>query len=28
VRVNPPLDAALFQFTPPPGTDVIRDDGF
>jgi outer membrane lipoprotein carrier protein len=28
VRVNLPLDAALFQFTPPPGTDVIRDDGF
>ena len=28
LRVNPPLDAALFQFTPPPGADVIRDDGF
>lgn len=27
VRVNTPLDPALFQFTPPPGVDVIRDDG-
>lgn len=27
VRVNIPLDPALFQFTPPPGADVIRDDG-
>jgi outer membrane lipoprotein carrier protein len=28
LRMNPPLDAALFQFTPPAGADVIRDDGF
>jgi outer membrane lipoprotein carrier protein len=28
VRINPPLDAELFHFTPPPGVDVIRDDGF
>jgi outer membrane lipoprotein carrier protein len=28
VQVNPTLDPALFQFSPPPGTDVIRDDGF
>ncbi len=28
VVVNPPLDAALFQFVPPPGADVIRDTGF
>jgi outer membrane lipoprotein carrier protein len=28
VQVNPSLDPALFQFSPPPGTDVIRDDGF
>lgn len=27
VQVNIPLDPALFQFTPPPGVDVIRDDG-
>jgi outer membrane lipoprotein carrier protein len=27
VKVNIPLDPALFQFTPPPGADVIRDDG-
>jgi outer membrane lipoprotein carrier protein len=28
VRVNPSLEASLFHFTPPPGADVIRDDGF
>ncbi len=28
VAVNPVLDPALFQFTPPAGADVIRDDGF
>lgn len=28
ISVNPPLDAALFQFVPPPGADVIRDEGF
>jgi outer membrane lipoprotein carrier protein len=28
VRINPSLDAELFHFTPPPGVDVIRDDGF
>ena len=28
VVVNEPLDAALFQFVPPPGADVIRDAGF
>ena len=28
VVVNEPLDAALFQFVPPPGADVIRDTGF
>lgn len=27
LQVNIPLDPALFQFTPPPGADVIRDDG-
>lgn len=27
VVVNGPLDPALFVFTPPPGADVIRDDG-
>jgi outer membrane lipoprotein carrier protein len=27
LKVNVPLDPALFQFTPPPGADVIRDDG-
>lgn len=27
VRVNEPLDAALFRFTPPDGVDVIRDEG-
>lgn len=27
VQVNTPLDPALFQFTPPAGVDVIRDDG-
>jgi outer membrane lipoprotein carrier protein len=27
VRVNPTLDPSLFQFTPPPGADVIRDNG-
>ncbi len=27
VRVNLPLEAGLFQFTPPAGVDVIRDDG-
>lgn len=27
VRVNPPLDAQLFQFNPPDGVDVIRDEG-
>lgn len=27
VKVNDRLDPALFQFTPPPGVDVIRDDG-
>lgn len=27
VRVNPPLDAQLFQFSPPDGVDVIRDEG-
>jgi outer membrane lipoprotein carrier protein len=26
--INAPLDAALFQFVPPPGADVIRDEGF
>ena len=26
--VNPNLDPALFQFTPPEGADVIRDEGF
>ncbi|NHA14326.1 outer membrane lipoprotein chaperone LolA [Thioalkalivibrio sp. XN279] len=28
VVVNEPLDAALFQFVPPPGADVIRDAGY
>jgi outer membrane lipoprotein carrier protein len=28
VRLNPPLDAALFSFSPPDGVDVIRDEGF
>lgn len=28
VRVNPPLDADLFRFSPPDGADVIRDEGF
>ena len=28
VVVNGSLDPALFVFTPPPGADVIRDDGF
>lgn len=28
VEVNQPLDPALFQFVPPPGADVIRDEGF
>jgi outer membrane lipoprotein carrier protein len=28
VRVNPPLDAQLFQFSPPDGVDVIRDEGY
>jgi outer membrane lipoprotein carrier protein len=28
VRVNPPLDAQLFQFSPPNGVDVIRDEGY
>ena len=28
VAVNQPLDAALFQFVPPPGADVIRDTDF
>jgi outer membrane lipoprotein carrier protein len=28
VVLNPALDAALFQFVPPPGADVIRDAGF
>lgn len=28
VRVNTPLDAELFRFSPPDGVDVIRDEGF
>jgi outer membrane lipoprotein carrier protein len=28
VKLNPPLDAALFSFSPPAGVDVIRDEGF
>jgi outer membrane lipoprotein carrier protein len=28
LRVNPPLEAGLFSFTPPPGVDVLRDEGF
>jgi outer membrane lipoprotein carrier protein len=28
VKVNQPLDAELFQFSPPDGVDVIRDEGF
>ena len=28
VELNQPLDPALFQFVPPPGADVIRDEGF
>jgi outer membrane lipoprotein carrier protein len=28
VVLNSPLDAALFQFVPPPGADVIRDTAF
>jgi outer membrane lipoprotein carrier protein len=28
VKVNAPLAAELFRFTPPEGADVIRDDGF
>ena len=27
VERNPPLAAALFRFTPPPGVDVVRDEG-
>jgi outer membrane lipoprotein carrier protein len=28
VEVNLPLEASLFEFVPPPGADVIRDEGF
>lgn len=28
LKLNQPIDAALFQFVPPPGADVIRDEGF
>lgn len=28
IKVNGPLDDALFRFSPPDGVDVIRDDGF
>lgn len=28
LRLNPSLDPALFQFVPPPGVDVLRDEGF
>lgn len=28
VKLNPSLAASLFEFVPPPGSDVIRDDGF
>lgn len=28
LKLNQPIDPALFQFVPPPGADVIRDEGF
>jgi outer membrane lipoprotein carrier protein len=28
LKLNVPLDPALFQFVPPPGADVIHDEGF